>query len=63
MSKDLVNNTESNEIKTVQEAAILLREAIQAVESFGLVRTQDGSVVTGALASEHGVVLVRGDVL
>lgn len=63
MSKDLVNNTESNEIKTVQEAAILLREAIQAAESFGLVRTQDGSVVTGALASEYGVVLVRGDVL
>ncbi|EDL67447.1 MULTISPECIES: hypothetical protein [Pseudomonadota] len=59
MSKDLVNNTESNEIKTVQEAAILLREAIQAAEEFGLVRTEDGQVITGAQLSEHGVILVK----
>lgn len=36
-----------------------MREAILAAEEFGVVRTQDGSVITGALASEHGVMLVK----
>ncbi|NOH68753.1 hypothetical protein [Vibrio rotiferianus] len=45
--------------ETVQDATILLREAIQIAEQFGLVRTEDGAVITGALPSEHGVVLVR----
>lgn len=47
------------EAETVQEAAIQLREAIHAAEPFGLVRNEDGTVVTGALASELGVVLAR----
>ncbi|MBJ4025538.1 hypothetical protein JGD41_23970, partial [Salmonella enterica subsp. enterica serovar Derby] len=36
-----------------------LREAIQAAEEFGLVRTEDGQVITGAQLSEHGVILVK----
>ena len=36
-----------------------LRDAIQLCEEFGLVRTEDGSVITGAIRSEHGVVLVK----
>ncbi|WP_050498049.1 hypothetical protein [Vibrio parahaemolyticus] len=37
-----------------------MREVILAAEEFGLVRTEDGTVITGALASEHGVMLVKG---
>jgi hypothetical protein len=37
-----------------------LREAIQAAEEFGLVRDESGSVITGVIESEHGVVLVKG---
>ncbi|MCU8190181.1 hypothetical protein D8T49_21405 [Vibrio vulnificus] len=47
------------EVETVQYATILLRSAIQAAEPFGLVRNEDGSMVTGAMASKLGVVLVR----
>ncbi|HDM8166644.1 TPA: hypothetical protein P0E18_004480 [Vibrio harveyi] len=46
-------------IETVQDATINLRDAIQAAEPFGLVRGEGGTVITGALASEHGVILVR----
>ncbi|MGL1344929.1 hypothetical protein ACSTKE_01610 [Vibrio parahaemolyticus] len=44
---------------SVDEATVLLRDAIQIAEPFGLVRTEEGVVITGALASDHGVVLVR----
>ncbi|MBY8288655.1 hypothetical protein KW528_21610 [Vibrio fluvialis] len=46
----------SNEMQKVVEA---LRVAIQEAEKFGLVRTEDGSVITGAVATEHGIVLVE----
>jgi hypothetical protein len=39
---------------------MMVREAIQAAEEFGLVRDESGSVITGAIESEHGVVLVKG---
>lgn len=38
-----------------------IRAAIQGAEAFGLVRTEDGSVITGAIATEFGVVLTEGD--
>ncbi|MEZ8647291.1 MULTISPECIES: hypothetical protein [Vibrio] len=47
------------DVETVQDASILLRSAIQAAEPFGLVRNEDGSVITGAMPSKLGVVLVR----
>lgn len=49
---------ENNEV-TIEKAAEQLRVAIQVAEEFGLVRTLDGSVITGALSSEHGVMLVK----
>ena len=36
-----------------------LRDAIQSAEDFGLVRTEDGTVITGAVMSENGVVLTK----
>ncbi|EKO3414744.1 hypothetical protein N2V14_004096 [Vibrio fluvialis] len=53
-----VERRSAQPVTTVQQATIALREAIQEAESFGLVRTAHGSVITGALASDHGVVLV-----
>jgi len=44
---------------TVARAVMGLREAIQDAEQFGLVRTGKGQVVTGAIESEHGVVLTE----
>ncbi|MDF4891579.1 hypothetical protein P3566_22070 [Vibrio parahaemolyticus] len=38
---------------------MMMREAIQAAEEFGLVRDENGSVITGAIETEHGVVLVK----
>lgn len=38
---------------------MIMREAIVAAEEFGLVRDENGSVITGAIESEHGVVLVK----
>lgn len=46
-------NTELNQ---VLEA---LRTAIQDAEQFGMVRTEDGTVITGAVAAEDGIVLVK----
>ncbi|AGG58146.1 hypothetical protein AB4453_11110 [Vibrio atlanticus] len=37
----------------------VLRDAIQNAEQFGLVRTENGKVITGAVDSEHGFVLVE----
>ena len=34
-----------------------LRKAIQSAEQFGLVRTEQGVVITGAIESKHGIVL------
>lgn len=39
---------------------MMVREAIQAAEEFGLVRDENGSVITGAIEGENGVVLVNG---
>lgn len=45
--------------KEMNEALEALRTAIQNAEKFGLVRTENGTVVTGAVGSEHGIVLVN----
>ena len=37
---------------------IKLREAIQDSEAYGLVRTENGLVILGALDSEYGFILV-----
>ena len=34
-----------------------LRTAIQEAEEFGLVRTETGQVITGAIASPDGIIL------
>lgn len=36
-----------------------LRTAIQEAEEFGMVRTEDGKVITGAVATDSGIVLVE----
>ncbi|SHO57876.1 hypothetical protein [Vibrio quintilis] len=46
----------SEEIKQVVEN---LREAIQQAEQFGLVRTENGQVITGAIVSENSIVLTE----
>ncbi|MBV7264356.1 hypothetical protein KCG43_20300 [Photobacterium sp. WH24] len=43
----------------MDKALEALRVAIQNAEEYGLVRTEDGAVITGAVASENGFVLVR----
>ncbi|WP_277871996.1 hypothetical protein [Enterovibrio norvegicus] len=43
----------------MEQALEALRQAIQDAEEFGLVRTEDGTVITGAMPSEDGIVLVR----
>ncbi|EJC6931189.1 hypothetical protein [Vibrio parahaemolyticus] len=46
--------------KEHQELALMrLREAIQEAEVFGLVRTESGQVITGAVITDDGVVLVE----
>ena len=42
-------------VKTLEE----LRTAIQNGEQFGLLRTEIGTVITGAIESEHGIVLAE----
>ncbi|MCE7638364.1 hypothetical protein LZT07_13650 [Vibrio fluvialis] len=42
-----------------QKAMELLRDAIQNAEQFGLVRTESGLVITGAIDTENGIVLVE----
>ena len=36
-----------------------LRTAIQNAEEFGLVRTEEGKVITGAIESDKGIVLTN----
>ncbi len=40
-------------------AAVGLRVAIQEAEPYGLVRTENGQVITGAVESDHGIVLTE----
>ncbi|WP_187985129.1 hypothetical protein [Vibrio metschnikovii] len=47
--------SDQEKAKAVEE----LRIAIQNAEQFGLVRTEDGSVITGAIATERGIMLVE----
>ena len=44
---------------TINSAVMGLRYAIQEAEQFGMVRTVNGKVITGAVASEHGIVLTE----
>ncbi|EKO3922815.1 hypothetical protein GCS56_000032 [Vibrio metschnikovii] len=47
--------SDQEKAKAVEE----LRIAIQNAEQFGLVRTEDGSVITGAIEAEFGIMLVE----
>lgn len=51
----------SAEEMTITRAVMGLREAIQDAEPYGLVRTESGQALTGAIESEHGVVLTEGN--
>ncbi|EQB9053815.1 hypothetical protein ACYVOS_003699 [Vibrio cholerae] len=42
-----------------EHALEVLRDAIQNAEQFGLVRAENGQVITGAIDSEDGFVLVE----
>ena len=42
-----------------QEVLENLRDAIQQAEQFGLLRTENDEVITGAIDSIHGLILVR----
>lgn len=42
-----------------QEILEKLRDAIQQAEELGLVRTEDGTVITGAILGEFGVILTK----
>lgn len=44
---------------TITGATMQLRVAIQDAEPFGLVRTENGQVITGASESEQGIVLTE----
>jgi hypothetical protein len=48
----------NNQINEVIER---LRGAIQDAEQFGLVRTEADCVITGAIESEHGIILTSGN--
>ncbi|HHF2981006.1 TPA: hypothetical protein ACPJ0L_001923 [Vibrio alginolyticus] len=43
-----------------EHALEALRDAIQNAERFGLIRTEDGKVITGVNDSEDGFVMVEG---
>ncbi len=45
--------------KEMKEALEAIRVAIQNAEQFGQVRTEDGMVITGAVESAHGIMLVK----
>ncbi|MDF5166538.1 hypothetical protein P3612_11085 [Vibrio parahaemolyticus] len=45
-----------NQLKAVLEN---LRDAIQQAEQFGLVRTESGQVITGAVSSDDEIVLTE----
>ncbi|WP_419237937.1 hypothetical protein ACN08P_11290 [Photobacterium leiognathi subsp. mandapamensis] len=61
ISLDVVEDAEWSPVEQeLDEDKVLenLRDAIQDAEQFGLVRTQTGEVITGAVSTEHGIVLV-----
>ena len=43
----------------MKQALETLRQAIQEAEQFGLVRTETGQVITGAIETENGIVLTE----
>lgn len=45
--------------KTLKAVLENLRDAIQQAEQFGLVRTESGQVITGAVSSDDGIVLTE----
>ncbi|MCA2497800.1 hypothetical protein ACXIUH_08865 [Vibrio parahaemolyticus] len=56
MSKIIERNGED---KVLRAALENLRDAIQQAEQFGLVRTESGQVITGAVSSDDGIVLTE----
>ncbi|MFG0448334.1 hypothetical protein [Vibrio sp. YQ_11] len=56
MSKTFESNGEDKALKAALEN---LRDAIQQAEQFGLVRTESGQVITGAVSSDDGIVLTE----
>lgn len=46
-------------VENEEQAVMTLRDAIQSAELFGLVRTEDGKVITGVIVSPHGLVLTE----
>ncbi|WP_318515003.1 hypothetical protein [Photobacterium leiognathi] len=61
ISLDVVEDAEWSPVEQeLDEEKVLeqLRDAIQDAEQFGVVRTKTGEVITGAVITEHGVVLV-----
>lgn len=42
-----------------QKSLHAIRDAIQQAEEFGLVRTESGEVITGAVMTEHGIMLTK----
>lgn len=40
-------------------AAMAMRDAIHSAEMFGIVRTEDDQIITGATTGAHGIVLVK----
>lgn len=51
--------TDANKSFGIKGAVENLRVAIQDAEQFGLVRTEDDSVITGAIESGHGIILTN----
>ncbi|EJZ9093487.1 hypothetical protein OIX85_003898 [Vibrio parahaemolyticus] len=45
--------------EAIKKALFDLRDAIQQAEAFGLVRTEDGTPITGAIFTKTGIVLVK----
>ncbi|WP_341496387.1 hypothetical protein WAX88_16180 [Photobacterium damselae subsp. damselae] len=54
---DPTQKTTKTPINPLEEIVIGFRMLIEDAERYGLVRDEDGRVITGALCSEHGVVL------
>ncbi|CAH0528294.1 hypothetical protein CTH30272_01969 [Allocatenococcus thiocycli] len=56
----IITKEQRKELKDNKEQVLMrLREAIQEAEVFGLVRTESGQVITGAVITDDGVVLVE----
>ncbi|AYO22458.1 hypothetical protein D0856_21090 [Vibrio owensii] len=56
----IITKEQRKELKDNKEQVLMrLREAMQEAEVFGLVRTESGQVITGAVITDDGVVLVE----